>query len=555
MKKLPLGIENFPEIAKDCYYVDKTLVIRDILQLPKTSVLLFTRPRRFGKSLLLSMIQTFFEKSSTDPDVYFHFLKIAKENPKIYNQRGQYPVISLSFKDDYGTSFEEILSRSKHILALEYARHEDILGSDLLSDQERKYFQGIESENLDAVNTSYAISALLMMLEKCEKQKPILLIDEYDTPIQSAYENGFYKEAIDFFKPLYGQALKGNRSLSYSIITGVLEIAKESLFSGLNNLNVSTILDDSHDDLLGFTLEETRELLKYFSLDDKLDEVKKWYGGYTFGQKEIINPWSVLKYIESRKFAPYWVNTSSNSILGTLIINEDLTLGDTLSRLLSGERANALINSSFTYSDIKNNRGVLLSFLAFLGYLSARSSSVYGIYSLSIPNEEILLIFQNEIISRLYQDNGADLIIDFSKAFQTGDEKEIERLLKTTLLSSLSYYDFNYEKTYQIMILTLLTLTFENAEVKSEVNSGEGRCDILVIPKNRSRTGLVIEIRYLKQRTSEARLKASSEAALNQIMKKDYPEELKKDGINHVLCYGISFARKNVSISSKKIKY
>ncbi|MCI2068610.1 MAG: ATP-binding protein [Bacilli bacterium] len=552
--KLPIGIENYKDVAKDCYYVDKTMLIKELLDLPLGSAVLFTRPRRFGKSLALSMLKTFFEQGENN-ESYFENKAISRAGERYLSQLGSSPVIRITMKDVRGTSFNELLRRCKDVISAEYSRYANIVSGNVLTEQEKNYFQSIVDGGADAVAFSSSLVKLSHFLYNFYGKRVVVLLDEYDTPIESARENGFYENAITFFQPFYSQALKGNDSLRLAAITGVLQVAKESLFSGLNNLLVNSITGHGFDGYFGFTEEETASLLKYYGKDTEFTKVGDWYGGYRFGDETIYNPWSILSFARSGVFEPYWTNTGENSVLGELLAEADGNTLNSLSDIFSGGEAFAVIDTSISYRALSASKDVLLSFLAATGYLSASERIDGSVFKVRIPNKEVGETFESEIKNRFIPADKMDSFYRLRDAFMSGKPSRLSKSIEDILLSAFSSFDFSDEKNYQILVLAISALLFGDCVVKSEQTAGSGRCDILILPKTKNHFGAVIEIKYFRSKTSTPRLEAESKKAVNQIKAMDYVEELRQREDYPVFAHGIVFFKKKAVVSFEELTH
>ena len=540
MKKIPLGIDDYRIVSRECYYVDKTLLIKDIATLPGGSVVLFTRPRRFGKSLALSMLDTFFDEKIGDASIYFQDKAIAKESE--YALMGGFPTVLISLKDMHSSDYESLLKQIKEIIRREYARHDELESSPQLSENDIAYCRKAIAGELDESELPDSLVRLILMLEAHHQKKVCLFIDEYDTPIQDSYEGHYYEQAISFFRLFYGKALKGNHSLRVAILTGVMRIAKESLFSGLNNLIVDNGFDSAFFEYFGFTRQEAAKLCAYFGAEHPFEELWKWYGGYHFGGEDIMNPWSILSYFRFKKtLKEYWINTSSVSILAEVGLSYSSLLG----ALLNGEVLSSRPSFSISYADISESADKFLGFLITTGYLTLTQDGV------AIPNLETSLALRNEVIARFASSDVGASIYAMKRPIVSGDSEAFSMLLKRVLLHSFSYFDFQQERSYQAMTLTLVSLLFDDCIVKSEVLEGSGRCDILIQPRETGHFGAVIEIKHIKNKTSEARLSDRAKAALEQIKKKGYAEDLILNGARPILAYGIAFYQKKACVEAE----
>ncbi|MBQ2069463.1 MAG: AAA family ATPase, partial [Bacilli bacterium] len=481
---MPIGIETYEVLAKECYYVDKTELIEKIDAFPSTSVVLVARPRRFGKSTALSMIRCFFE-TGEDPAPYFEHTYIQSKGGAIWEKRGKYPVITLNFKNLHPASFPELLRELSEVIRLEYARHPEILECPL-QEADRDFVSKVGKGELDAIDLGHSLSTLIRLLCQAHGENVIVLIDEYDGLIQEAAgDSQFYESAIRLFQTFYGTALKGNPMLRFCLLTGVFEIAKDSLTSSLNNPAVFTVLDDGLSPYFGFTEEETKALLEEVGYGEKLQEALSWYGGYRFGNSRIVNPWSIIQFLsKSGRLGAYWTNTSRNSLLERVIFRSESS-AESLRALLSDNGGlSAAIEPTITYQDLNDSTSALVSSLTFLGYLSVVEEMDVGIYRVRLPNKEITSIFQKEIIDHYFRSSSYDLVFDFRKAFSSGDGETMQKVLETSLLSTINYPGFGSEGLYQGMILCLLAIAYRDATVEAEPPSGKGRCDILLKPRN-----------------------------------------------------------------------
>ncbi len=552
-KKLPIGVENYIDVYKECYYVDKTLLIKEVLNLPSTSVILFTRPRRFGKSLSLSMLRTFFDKTIENSYKYFKSTNIEKEEDLCRNNLGKYDVIYLNFKDLNANNSKELIEKTKNLVLDEIKRFRYLYND--MSDINKSEFDNLIESSYDDAKFSSIIRKLCKIIDETTNNRPIILIDEYDSPLQSAFENGFYNDVIVFFKNFLSESLKGNNNQLLSILTGVSRTGKISLFSGLNNLIDDNVLTYKNSKYFGFTEEETKDILNYYNCDINIDEIKSWYGNYNFGGTCIFNPWSILNFInEGFTFKNYWSKTTSSSILSTIITDDITDLINGLNKLINDNVVLSNISASINYDDINYSLDMIYSLLLSMGYLTIDNNYDDTIYTLRNVNKETKNIFITEIRNKFLNNKSLEIGLNIKKALLSFDSELLSKSLEEYLLSSLSYYDFSDEKNYQIMILTLLSLIFDECIVQSEVISGTGRCDIILIPKNKNGFGAIIELKSLKSRTTELRLKNSAQTALKQIMMHKYYDTLIKTDAKKIYAYGLSFYKKSVEIAGKKIR-
>ena len=398
----PVGITSYKEVSKECYYVDKTLLIKDIID-DHSKVYLFTRPRRFGKTLTMDMIRTYFEKTSTDTSIYFSDKKIWNCGDAYKQLQGTYPVIFLSFKDAHQTNWTDMYRSLCFTLKEEFLRHIELLSSKAINEYDKKYIHNLINDVADSTDYQFALGKLSSLLATHYNQKVIIIIDEYDTPIQQGHLYHYYNEVVGFMRNLFSSALKDNENLEFGILTGILRIAKESLFSGLNNLVVNTILDDKYSEYFGFTVNDISNMAAYYGMAEKLSEIKEWYDGYLFGNTEIYNPWSVINYFNNNcKPKAFWSRTSGNEIIGELIRSSDKEVYESLSLLLQGKEVQSIINTDIIYPEVNADSDTIYSFLLVAGYL--RATNVISefndnpICSLKLPNREIKSVFQKEIL-------------------------------------------------------------------------------------------------------------------------------------------------------------
>jgi len=556
-KQVPIGTSDFKKIVSDYYYIDKTLFIKDILD-KKSEVFLFSRPRRFGKTSNLSMLKYFFEKTEEDTSVLFKNLQIWNQGEAYRKEQGKFPVIYLTLKDIKFNSWEETFRGLKMIISEEYTRHKYLLQSEQMNIEEIEYFKIITEMTGDAIAYQRSLSRLTRILHKAYGEKPILLLDEYDIPIQQGYVAGFYQEVISFMRNWLSGGLKDNVDLKFAALTGILRVAKESIFSGLNNLEVFTILDEPFRQYFGFTQGEVETLAKDYDCMDKLGEIKNWYDGYYFGNLDIYNPWSVLRYIKNdRQPEAYWLGTSSNDIIGQLLDEARLDTRDILKQLLDGKSHYAAIDTNIVYPEIFQNENAIFSFLVMTGYLKAKRhylNETYYDYELRIPNKEISIAYKSEIIQKLSTENRkfSSYINDFMRAVYGGNAKEIDRLLKQIAEYSISYYDAE-ESFYHGWMLSLTGLFLDTHYVSSNRETGEGRADLLLEPKSNEYPGVVFEFKILREKEEnkellDEKLKELAKNAYQQIWDKQYDAEIMKRNVKTIYKYGVAFYKKTLSV-------
>lgn len=555
-KSLPIGIADYVRAQTEYYYVDKTLLIKDFLD-QKPLVSLFTRPRRFGKTLNMDMLRVFFEISDEDTGRYFTDKKIWQCGEYYRAYQGKFPVIFLTFKDVKFATWENTIDKISALLQEEYDRHKEVMYSDQLASYEKEYFTRILNKTASEVELSAALEKLSKMLTKYYGTAPVIIIDEYDTPIQEGYSKDFYEEIVGFMRNFFSSAFKDNKNLSYGFLTGILRIAQESIFSGLNNLAVNTVLDNEYDQYFGFTNEEIHEMLKYYGALGKEKELKEWYDGYLFGSKEIYNPWSVINYI-SKGCTPqaYWVNTGKNEILEDVlkIATDDVT--EKLFSLLQGRPAIARIDQNVVYRSLTKEPANIYSLLLVAGYLKATKKQLQadGSYlcEVSIPNKEIAAVYTSEILSHLVQigaisNTTADKI---AESLYANDQRKLQRAISDYLDHTISFYDAGAEGFYHGLVLGLIALMDNQYKIKSNREAGDGRYDICLIPRKNTYPGIIMELKWKKDLADDS-LELLAKEALSQIDKNRYDLEIKEDGITDILKFGIAFSGKKIQIQTK----
>ena len=555
MKSLPIGISDYVRAQADYYYVDKTLLIKEFLD-RKPLVSLFTRPRRFGKTLNMDMLRVFFEISEEDTSKYFVDKAIWRCGMEYRNHQGKYPVVFLTFKDVKFDSWETTLDKIGNLLQEEFGRHQELAASGKLAEYEKAYYAKIMNGKASEVDLTASLEKLSQMLTKHYGKAPVIIIDEYDTPIQEGYSKDFYDEIIGFMRNFFSGAFKDNRNLTYGFLTGILRIAQESIFSGLNNLTVNSVMDDEYDQFFGFTSSEVKDMLEYYSALDKEAELKDWYDGYLFGSTEIYNPWSVINYI-SKGCIPqaYWVNTGKNEILEDVLkaATDDIT--ERLHALLQGERVVARIDQNVVYRSLSEDPSNIYSLLLVAGYLKTPRKQLQadGSYlcEVSIPNKEIAAVYKSEILSHLLQIGAvtrttADKI---AESLYANDYKKLQKAIAEYMDKSISFYDAGAESFYHGLVLGLIALMDNQYKIKSNRESGDGRYDISLIPRENRYPGIIMELKWKKDLNEDELIKLADQA-LTQIDNNRYDAEMKEDGIQDVLKFGIAFSGKKVYISA-----
>ena len=551
---LPIGISDYRLASTEYYYVDKTMMIKDFLD-ERPMVSLFTRPRRFGKTLNMDMLRTFFEKTDEDTSVYFKNKNIWACGEKYRSHQGKYPVIFLSFKDIKCDTWEETFDAIKDLFSKEASRHNELKSADVFNEYEEAYMEKILSGTATPVELSVALANLSMMLHKYHGVAPIIIIDEYDTPIQQGHIKGFYDEIIGFMRNLFSGGLKDNKHLTYGFLTGILRVAKESIFSGLNNLAINSILDTKYSEYFGFTADEVKEIARYYHAEDKYDEICEWYDGYKFGNTEIFNPWSVINYFRNGcQPRAYWQSTGSNDIIGEILGGADETIYEKLNALLQGESFLTYIATGVIYPQVKSNPSSVYSFLLVAGYLKVIKSepSFSGDFmcEVALPNKEITFVYNKEILQKLNNIVPQATAISIQEAIYSGDTAALQKNLGTLLMQSVSSYDTVGENFYHGLVLGLCATLDNRFYITSNRESGEGRYDICLCPKDGKLPGILIELKAAKDCT-EDELKQLSEKALTQIDNRKYETELTVKGIRNILKYGVAFSGKKVQITAE----
>ncbi|WP_304109700.1 AAA family ATPase [Phascolarctobacterium succinatutens] len=562
--KLPVGIEDFAEIRQaGFYYVDKTKFIEQLLD-GWGKVNLFTRPRRFGKTLNMSMLRYFFEIGA-DASL-FEGLQIATNKKLCEEHHGKYPVIFLSFKNVEGLTFADAQYRLAELIAGEAERFAFLAQSDRLTENERSLYCGLTAvrEGRYALAGEVLVSALQLLsklLSKHYGQKTVILLDEYDVPLDKAFQNGYYKEMVALIRGMLGQALKTNEFLQFAVLTGCLRVSKESIFTGLNNFKVLSITDNRFDEQFGFTDAEVEQLLAAYNLADHLEETKAWYDGYRFGAADVYCPWDVINHVDvlrsnqSAKPQAYWINTSGNALVKLFIEMADKSTRDELERLVAGEAIEKHIRLELTYDEIDSSIDNLWSVLFTTGYLTQKGVTEDGAFKLVIPNQEIREVYKLQIREWFKKKVFADTeqLQGFWQAFAMGDSEAVELFLNRTLSNSISVFDAKgrdaeRENSYHMLLVGLLAGKADWL-VRSNVEAGEGFADIIVETDDLD-AGVIVELKYAQTMTA---MEKSCVKALAQIRAKRYAEYLHNNGREKVLLYGIAFCKKKCRVMAEKL--
>ena len=547
LKPLPIGVSNFKSATTNYYYVDKTLMIRDFLD-AKPMISLFTRPRHFGKTLNMDMLRVFFEKTAENTSIYFKDKLIWRCGEYYTKHQGQYPVIFLTFKDVKCSTWSETFQKIKKIISLEFIRHEELENSTKLSSYEKEQYHLLAGESANEIDYQMSLQLLSLLLHKHYGKECIIIIDEYDTPIQQGHICDFYLKTINFMRNLFSGGLKDNPHLAFGFLTGILRVAKESIFSGMNNLKINSILDSDYSSYFGFTKNEVIYMLQYYGYENKYQEICEWYDGYRFGNTEIFNPWSVTNYIADKCFPKaFWQSTGSNEIIGEIISNASNEINENLYKLLCGEKITTYIDTSVIYPEVQNNPYSIYSFLLVAGYFKA--ASIYPQYDgnfmcdVSIPNKEIAFVYEKEILNRTNQNN---ISISIQQAIFSKDASKLQSLLEDFMLKSISTIDGANESFYHGMMLGLCAILSNQYQIKSNRESGLGRFDIQLIPLAKEIPGFIFEFKYTKDPHID--LESLADSALKQIEEKKYDTELLDAQVHSIVKIGIAFCGKKAVV-------
>ena len=546
-KSLPIGVSDFKLATTGYYYVDKTLMLRDFLD-KKPMVSLFTRPRRFGKTLNMDMLRVFFEKTNEDTSVYFKDKQIWQCGDYYTKHQGQYPVIFLTFKDVKSMTWEETFQKIRRLISLEFIRHNELETSSVLTAYEKEQYHLLARDSGDEVDCQMGLQLLSLLLHKHYGRECIIIIDEYDTPIQQGHTCNFYPEIVNFMRNFFSGGLKDNPHLAFGFLTGILRVAKESIFSGMNNLKTYSILDDGYSSYFGFTEKEVKDMLRYYGKDDKYNELSEWYDGYRFGNTEIFNPWSVINYISDNCFPKaFWQSTGSNEIIGEIIQAATPEITKDLYKLLCGEKIAAYIDTGVIYPEVQNNPYSIYSFLLVAGYLKVANiypqSDGNFMCDVAIPNKEITFVYEKEVLNRTNQNS---LAISISQAIFSKDTQKLQALLEDFMVKSISSIDGANEGFYHGMMLGLCAILGNRYKIRSNRESGLGRFDIQLMPLTKGMPGFIFEFKHTKDEHTD--LSALADSALQQIEAKKYDTELRDNGVNSIISIGIAFRGKSAVV-------
>lgn len=550
-RPLPIGVSDFRDASDQYYYIDKTMLIKDFID-ERPVVSLFTRPRRFGKTLTMDMLRTFFEKTDENTARYFEDKKVWACGEKYRNYQGKYPVIFLTFKDVKCETWDETYDLIAKLIRQEFRRHSELATSDKITN--RDYYLRIVNNQANENDYMMSLMYLSQMLDEHHDIAPIIIIDEYDTPIQQGHSLDFYDKVILFMRNLFSGGLKDNKHLSYGFLTGILRVAKESIFSGLNNLKIFSVLDNKYSQYFGFTADEVKEMAEYYGAPEKFDEIREWYDGYRFGRTEIFNPWSVINYFSDECEAKaYWISTGSNEIIGEVLAEADEDIYDRLEALLQGESFTTLIDTSVIYPQIKKNPSSIYSFLLVAGYLKVLKTepAFSGDYmcEVALPNKEIAHVYNKEILEKLDNIVPQSTAIAIQEAMYTNNADALRKQLRKLLMETVSCYDTAGENFYHGLVLGLCVITDNRYDISSNRESGEGRYDIQLMPKDISKPGILIELKADKKSSDD--LKSLAQTALQQIYDRKYDTDMTAKGVKTIFKFGVAFSGKNVEVISE----
>lgn len=508
----------------------------------------FTRPRRFGKTLNMDMLRVFFEKTSDNTSIYFKDKYIWQCGDYYTKHQGQYPVIFLSFKDVKCSSWQETFQKISKLISLEFMRHDELESSSVLSSYEKEQYHRFASNSINEVDCQIGLQLLSLLLHKHYDKECVIIIDEYDTPIQQGYLCDFYNEIVNFMRNFFSGGLKDNPHLAFGFLTGILRVAKESIFSGMNNLKTNSILDDNYSSYFGFTNEEIKEMLAYYEYEDKYQEILEWYDGYRFGSSEIFNPWSVINYISDQCFPKaFWQSTGSNDIIGEIIGTATPEITENLYKLFCGNTITTYVDTSVIYPEVQNNPYSIYSFLLVAGYLKV--AAIYpqndGNYmcDVAIPNKEILYVYEKEVLNRTNQNN---VSISIHQAIFSKDTRKLQSLLEDFMLKSISTMDGANEAFYHGMMLGLCAVLGSQYKVRSNRESGLGRFDVELLPMMKEMPGFIFEFKHTKDINVD--LDSLANSALRQIDDMKYDTELKDFGVKNIVKIGIAFRQKSAVV-------
>lgn len=563
MKPLPVGLSNYKRAFADYHVVDKTLLIRDIIDSASIATLV-TRPRRFGKTLNMSMLRAFFEATEESPARYFHGTNIWSCGERYLSQMGKYPVVSLTFKDVKAGSWAEASSLINSQIRSVCDEHREIVKAETIIESEAgRSFKRLLQDEANEADYAGSIRTLCKLLHKSTGSLVIVLIDEYDTPIEQGHLHGYYNEVVAFMRKLLGSALKDNDDLKFGFLTGILRVAKEGVFSGLNNIQVFTVLDDHYSEYYGFTPEEVKELTKYYEVAKSYDELCSWYDGYRFGNSEIFNPWSVISFLSEKGMPrPYWVNTGESPILKELIRRADADTSQKLRCLIEGGVISVQVNLSAVYPQLHESSTSVFSFLLMAGYLTTEGAFNAGAYNgsyrvkLRIPNREVSEAYRHDVLETLCEGVNSCDPYALQDALTEGDGAALQEELRLFLGSVVSYFDTANESFFHGLMLSLCAVFGPNYRVVSNRESGLGRFDIQMTPRGEnanSLPGIILELKVGHQVEGQS-LAMLAQEAIEQTERCDYTNDLRNQGVSRIISYGVAFSGKSASVEVKELK-
>ncbi len=555
-KRLPVGMDNFKKIIEqDCYYVDKTLMIKEFWE-NRAEATLIPRPRRFGKTLNISMFKYFFEKHEAEESHrhLFNGLTI-EQHPEIMELQGKFPVITLTFKNIKSMMWQKCFEHMQKLIAQEFKRHDYLLKSHTLSEFQKQAYTKIITEKASQVSYETSLADLSHYLHDYHKQKPIILIDEYDAPIHAGFMHKYYDNVVNFMKIFLSAGLKNNSNLECGLLTGILRVSKESIFSGLNNLKICSLASDFYADKFGLTEQEVTQIFVDYNIDHKNNNIQHWYNGYTSGSTTIYNPWSIISCVDNKgQLKPYWVNVSDNIIIRDLITHADESFKEDIEDLITNKPVTKELNENIIFTDVfERTTTATWNFLLFSGYLTFTNQrlikrTTYA--DLQIPNEEVLWFFENTITRWFTDTLGGQQYNNMLKSLVTGDIKTFKQLFTKTVIRSFSFFDVGNnepERFYHAFVLGMLVSLNQTHEIKSNRESGFGRYDVMIIPRETKICGVIIEFKKVDTTENET-LETAAANALKQIEEKQYEQELHDRKIKKIVKLAIAFEGKEVLI-------
>lgn len=554
-RPLPVGVSDFRDACSNYYYVDKTMLIKDFLD-ERAKVSLFTRPRRFGKTLNMDMLRVFFEHTSEDTSVYFKDKKIWRCGASYTQHQSRYPVIFLTFKDVKCLSWGDTFQKIRKLISLEFMRHSELETSEKLSTYEKQQYRRIAGDTADEMDYQMGLQLLSLLLHKHWGRETVIIIDEYDTPIQQGHSGSFYAEIINFMRNFFSGGLKDNPHLAFGFLTGILRVAKESIFSGLNNLKVNSILESRYSAYFGFTAGEVKEMTEYYGASDRYQELCDWYDGYRFGDTDMFNPWSVIGYFNNGcRPKAFWQSTGSNDIIREVLAGATPDILERLEALMKGESFLTHIDTGVIYPQIQRDPSSVYSFLLVAGYLKVIScSQTYGedyLCEVALPNKEISFVYSKEILSQLESVIPRPAAVAVQEAIYRMDVDTLQNALEDFLLQAISFHDAAGEAFYHGLILGMCAITDNSYRITSNREAGEGRFDIQMLPLQPSLPGILIELKAEKNCT-QSQLEELAQKALRQINKRKYSAELQAVQAPGVIKIGIAFSGKKARIAAER---